>query len=94
MVLHRRLRARGFFQHFDGAGLQCLEGFGGPGTGQRTQNDDGHRPVLHEALEKRKTVHARHFDVEGKHIGIQKQNLVPRDIRVNRGADDLNIWAP
>ena len=47
--------------------------------------------VLHEDFQERDAVHPRHLDIEREHVGLELDNFVPRDKRVDRCADDFDL---
>ena len=45
----------------------------------------------HELAQERDAVHAGHFDVEGDHVGLEHDDLVPRHVGVGRRPHDLDV---
>ena len=46
---------------------------------------------MHQLLQERQPVHARHLDVQRQHVGLERQNLVARHVRIGRRADHFQV---
>jgi hypothetical protein len=77
--------------HVDGAKFQSAQCKFGASLRKRADDDHRHGPVFLEDFEESQSVHARHLDIQGQHIGFQLQNHVARHIRVAGGAHHLNF---
>jgi hypothetical protein len=86
-----RERSVGLGQYIDGSRPERFERGMGRGSGQGTDDDDRQGVMLHQFAEECKAVHARHFDIERQHVGLQGQDLIAGDERVGGGADHFHI---
>ncbi len=83
-------RTVGFAEHVHRAELEGLERVIGPALRQGAEHDDRHRPMLHEQAQEGEAVHARHFQVEREHVGLQLADAVARLVGIAGGADNLD----
>ena len=81
----------GFAQHVHRPGFQRIQCGTRTGLRQGADDDDGHGPVFLQNSKERQAVHARHLDVQRKHVRIEFEDFVPRLVRIGRGADDLDF---
>ena len=91
LQLAHRIRAARFRQHFHGAILQSFESRLARGLRERTDHDHRQRIELHQFLEKRQAVHARHLDIQRQDVRAQADDLVSRNIRIRGRAHYLQI---
>jgi hypothetical protein len=65
----------------------------GLAVARRQRADDHHRyrEVAHELRQEAQPIHARHLDVERDDVGAQAQDLLAGDVRIDGGADDLDV---
>ena len=78
-------------QHFHGAEFQRLQRGLAGWLGQRTDDDRRHGMKVHQLLQEGEPVHARHFDVQGQHVGLERKDLVAGHVRIGRGADHFDV---
>ena len=78
-------------QDLDGTDLQRFEGERPVGLRERRDDHGRHRVVLHELAQERDPVHARHLDIERDHVGLELDDLRPRDVRIAGDAHDLDV---
>jgi hypothetical protein len=48
-------------------------------------------PQAHQAVQKIEAVHARHFDIQRQHVGVQRLDHLARGDRIRRRADHFEI---
>jgi hypothetical protein len=81
----------GLGHEIDRAEFQRPDGDFGVALGQRGHHHHRHGPQAHQTLEEIQAVHARHFDVQGQHVGIVLLDELARDERIGRGRHDFQI---
>ena len=74
----------GLGHEIDRAQLQRLQGDRRARFGQRRHHHHRHRPQPHQIAEEGQAVHARHFHVQGQHVGIELFDLFPRRVGIGR----------
>ncbi len=79
----------GFGDEVDGAGGQGLEGLGGALLRVRREHDHGERSLRQDRPHGFGAVHARHVEVHGDHVGLQRARLDDGVGAVLRLSDDL-----
>ena len=92
--LAHRVRPARLRQHVHGAIFQRPESRRAGWLRQTADHDRRQRMEMHQLLQKRQPVHARHLDIQRQHIRPQRQDLVPRHVGIRRRAHDLDIRLP
>jgi hypothetical protein len=88
--LREGAEAHGFPDHVEGAEAQGLEGMGRAVVGERADDDDGQRVLLHDDLQEGEAVHPGHLQVQGQDVRAQLHDAVAGREGVGGGADDLD----
>jgi len=81
---------RRFGDEIDGAQAQRIERDGCTILRERRAHDHRHGAQPHEIAEKRETIHARHFDVEREHVGVEQFYFFASDVGVRRRSHDFD----
>src|SRR5215469_10367145 len=55
------------------------------------EHDDGKRGAAHDHAQGLEAVHARHFEIEGDHVGMEFFNLAKGERAIHGGANDLDV---
>ena len=75
----------------DRAELERAQGDVGAALGQRRHHHDRRRAQPHQLAQEIDAVHARHFDVERDHVGVDVADQLARGERVARRTDAFHV---
>lgn len=89
--LAKRIGVSRLSQKVDSPQAQGLQRVVRAALGERAHHDHRRRPALHEQLQECEAVHARHLQVEGKHIGLKLQQPIASHIGIFSRSDDLDL---
>jgi hypothetical protein len=78
-------------QHLHGPDVKRLQRGLARRLPQRADHNDREGMVMHELLEERQAIHARHLDIESQHVRPKRQDLVAGDERIRRRSHNLQV---